>query len=77
MNINRIRAFISQKKGKIYLFKFKGARNQTDEFVGKIIEVYRSIFIIKVEDSTKRVKSFSYNDVLTNSLEIKEIALKK
>ena len=38
MNINKIRAFISQNKGKIYLFKFKGARNQTDEFIG--IDLY-------------------------------------
>lgn len=77
MNINKIRSFIIQNKGKLFQFKFKGARNQTEEFVGKIIEVYRSVFIIKVNDYTNRIKSFSYNDILTNSLEIKEIALKK
>lgn len=77
MNIAKIRNFITQNKGKVFSFKFKGARNQVDEFSGKIIEVYRSIFIIKVNDSTKRVKSFSYNDLLTRSLEMKEIALKK
>lgn len=77
MNIAKIRSFITKNKGKLFLFKFKGARNQTEEFVGKIIEVYHSIFIIKVNDYTNRIKSFSYNDILTNSLEIKEIALKK
>ena len=77
MNIQKIRTYISQNKGKQFLFKFKGARNQTEEFSGKIIEVYRSIFIIKVDNKSDRVKSFSYNDLLTNSLEMKEIALKK
>lgn len=77
MNINKIRSFVTKNKGKVFSFKFKGARNQTEEFSGRIVEVYRSIFIIKVLDYTNRVKSFSYNDILTNSLEIKEIALKK
>lgn len=77
MNINKIRNFIEKNKGNLFLFKFKGSRNQTEEFVGKIIGVYRSIFTIKVNDYTNRTKSYSYNDVLTNSLEIKEIVLKK
>lgn len=77
MNITNIKNFIVQNKGKVFLFKYKGARNQVEEFSGKIIKTYRSIFIIKVNDCSNRVKSFSYNDVLTNSLELKEIALKK
>ena len=77
MNISKMRNYITKNKGKSFLFKYKGARNQVEEFSGKIIEAYKSIFIIKVSDYTNRVKSFSYNDVLTNSLEIREIALKK
>ena len=77
MNIQKLRNYVYQNKGKQFLFKFKGARNQIEEFSGKIIEVYRSIFIIKVDHQSGRVKSFSYNDLLTNSLEMKEIALKK
>lgn len=72
MNINKIRSFVKKNQGNLFLFKFKGARNQTEEFVGKIVGAYRSIFIIRVNDYTKRIKSYSYNDVLTNSLEIKE-----
>lgn len=77
MNINKIRNFIEKNKGNLFLFKFKGSRNQTEEFVGKIIGVYRYIFTIKVNDYTNRTKSYSYNDVLTKNLEIKEIVLKK
>lgn len=77
MNISKIRSFITNNKGNLFLFKFKGARNQTEEFIGKITGVYRSIFTVKVNDYTNRTKSYSYNDILTNSLEIKEIVLKK
>lgn len=77
MNISKIRNFITNNKGNLFLFKFKGARNQTEEFIGKITGVYRSIFTVKVNDYTNRTKSYSYNDILTNSLEIKEIVLKK
>lgn len=77
MNIAKIREKIIKNKGKLFMFKFNGSRNQTEEFIGKIIEVYRSVFIIKVNDVTKRIRSFSYNDILTSSLEIKEIVMRK
>ena len=77
MNINKIKNFIKQNKGNLFFFKFKGARNQTDEFVGQIIGVYKSIFTVKVNNHTERVKSYSYNDLLTRNLEIKEVVLKK
>lgn len=77
MNIDKIRKIVSSNKNKIFSFKFKGARNQTDEFVGKIVESYRCIFTVRVCDKSNRIKSFSYNDILTKSLEIKEILLEK
>ena len=77
MNINKIRCFIAKNKGNLFLFKFKGARNQTEEFVGMITGVYKSIFTIKVNDYTNRTKSYSYNDVLINNLEMKSIILEK
>lgn len=77
MNISKIRKFISENKGKTFAFKFKGTRNQIDEFVGKIQESYHSVFTIKVSGKVNRIKSYSYNDVLIHNLEIKEIVLKK
>ena len=56
MNINKIRNFIMKNKENTFSFKFKGARNQTEEFIGKIIGVYRSIFTVKVNNYTGRVK---------------------
>ena len=74
MNIDRIRKYINSIKGQTFAFKFKGSRNQIDEFVGEIKEVYAYIFIIRVFGKIDRIKSFSFNDVLINNLEIKEIA---
>ncbi len=77
MTLNKVMEFVNSNKGISHNFIFHGARNQTEEFIGKITGVYRSIFTVKVNDYTNRTKSYSYNDILTNSLEIKEIALKK
>ena len=77
MNIDKIRNNIKENKGNLYEFKFKGARNQIDEFIGIIVESYHSVFTVKPLDNPSRIKSYSYNDILINNLEFKQIALKK
>ncbi len=72
MTIEKIKEQLESQKGKVLRFKFYGARNQTEEFQGKIIETYPGVFLVKPEDENKIVKSFSYSDVLTLHLEIKE-----
>ena len=47
MNIDKIRKYIKENRGNTFAFKFKGARNQIDEFVGKILESYNSVFSVK------------------------------
>ena len=77
MNIKTAKKFVMNNKGNVYLFRYKGSRNQIDEFIGKIVEFYKSVFIVKVNDKSGIIKSFSYNDVLTGSLEISPIFIKK
>lgn len=77
MNISKIRKFISEHKGEVFSFRFKGARNQIDEFVGRIVASYPAVFTVKVLDHTNRIKSYSYNDILINHLEMKSIILEK
>ena len=77
MNIDKIRKHIKENRGNTFAFKFRGARNQIDEFIGKILESYNSVFTVKQLGKITRIKSYSYNDVLINNLEIKEIAMKK
>ena len=46
MNIEMLKNRISNYKGKTLNFRFNGSRNQIEEFSGKIIETYDSIFTI-------------------------------
>ena len=67
MNIEKVREKISSYKGQKLQFRFNGSRNQIEEFNATIVDLYPSIFLVKLEDS-KVVKSFSYSDVLIKKL---------
>ena len=69
MNKDTIIKIINNYKGKKIHFKYNGARNQIEEFDGVIENTYKSIFTIKLNNQIM-VKSFSYSDVITKSLEI-------
>lgn len=68
--IGKVKDNIVCKRGRTIKFRFNGARNQIDEFEGKINGVYNYIFTI--ETLNKEIKSFSYSDVLIGNLEILE-----
>ena len=68
--INKVKEDIKNKKGKKYHFRFNGARNQIEEFDGIITEVYNHIFIIKTIGNKNEIKTFTYNDVLIENIEI-------
>ena len=68
MNVDKVRDEVKSKEGEILHFKFNGSRNQKQEFEGEIIETYQAIFVIKLRDNN--IKSFSYSDLITSSLEI-------
>ena len=70
MNIDIMREKIKEKQGEVLHFKFNGSRNQVEEFKGEIIKTYPAIFLIRLEDNTNKIKSFSYSDLVTESLEI-------
>ena len=68
MTINNVKNIVVENYNKIHIFRFNGSRNHIEEFEGRIVEIYPAIFIIKLEDD--KVRSFSYNDLLINNLEI-------
>ena len=69
MNVDKVREEVELKTGEVLHFKFNGSRNQIQEFDGKIIETYSAIFVVKLVNDNN-IKSFSYNDLITSSLEI-------
>ncbi|MGN1000424.1 MAG: Veg family protein [Clostridia bacterium] len=70
MNIKKIKMQLEQNKGKELRFRFNGSRNQIEEFSGIIENTYNYIFVIRTKDKNNQLKSFTYSDVLTDSLEI-------
>lgn len=72
MNIEKIRNTIENSKGKKKIFRFNGSRNQIEEFSGTIENVYNYIFLVKIDNDNESLRSFSYTDILTESLEIFE-----
>lgn len=69
MSIEKVKKLVTSNIGKKMNFRYNGARNQVEEFKGKIISCYNSVFIIEL-DGTPVIKSFAYTDVLIGNLEI-------
>ena len=68
MTIDIIKRRIDKKLGDNVKIIYNGSRNKKEEYSGIITETYNYIFIVKIDDNEK--KSFSYTDVLTNTIEI-------
>ena len=66
--ITKIKKNINSNLGSSVKIIYSGSRNKKEEYDGIIKEVYNNIFIVKLE--TEEIKSFSYSDVLTNTVEI-------
>ena len=49
---------------------FNGGRNKFEEYDAVIAEVYKSIFVVRLNNEIKELKSFTYADVLTQTVEI-------
>ena len=65
-----LKAKVREKEGETLHFKVNGSRNQIEEFNGKIIKLYPSIFIVRLTGDKNTIKSFSYSDLITESVEI-------
>ncbi len=67
MTIAAIRDNINNNIGKDVLVIHNEGRNKVYKYRGKLLEVYNNIFIV-MDNGNKR--SFSYYDVLTNTIKI-------
>ena len=68
MTIGMAKQLVRDNKGAVHSFRFRGARNQIEEFEGMITDIYPAIFIIKLNN--QKIRSFSYSDVLIDNLKI-------
>ena len=68
----RIRKDVENYIGEDILIKSNVGRNKKINKRGTIDSVYSNLFVVKEQDSTHKI-SFSYADVLMNSLEITKV----
>lgn len=71
--INEIKRALDENLGKRLTLKANGGRRKTIERSGVLAETYPAVFIIELdqnENSFERV-SYSYADVLTETVELK------
>ena len=67
MTIEKIRNNIHNHMGNVAKITHNEGRNRILEYEGKVIEVYRNIFVIMDKDSKR---SFSYHDGLTDTTRV-------
>ena len=68
MNLDTARNRVKSYLGLHRKFIYRGARNQIEEFEGRIVNCYKAIFI--VETDTNIIKSFTYNDFIIRNIKI-------
>ena len=68
MTLDRIRNNINDERGSFVKVIYNGGRNKKEEYEGIVTDTYSYIFTVKLSDDS--IKSFSYSDVLTNTVEL-------
>ncbi len=67
MTIDTIRDSIHDHVGNNVRVIYNEGRNKVSHYEGKVVEVYRNIFIVLDEGGKK---SFSYHDILTKTVKV-------
>ena len=70
MTIEKIKNRISEHIGEEIELKFNGSRNKIEHYNAVLKDVYQKVFTVQIKNEYNEVKSFSYSDVWTNTLEI-------
>jgi len=68
MNIKNIRNYLITKVGSNIVIIYYGSRNKKEIYRGILWKLYKNVFVIKL--SNGEVKSFSYIDILTKTVQI-------
>lgn len=65
-----IKKDIESHVGHRVTLKANGGRKRIFIDIGTIEKTYQSIFLIRLESDTQRIVTYSYSDVLTNTVQI-------
>ncbi len=66
--IEKIRGKLNDYIGQEVVIKYNLGRNKYEKYNGVVKELYQNIFLIELHG--KECRSFSYSDILTNTIKI-------
>jgi uncharacterized protein Veg len=68
--IEKIKEQISENVGNEVKIIYNGGRNKVEKFNAVITEMYNFVFVVQLTNDINEVKSFTYADVLMETIEI-------
>ena len=68
MNIKGIKRYLCTKINARIIIIYYGSRNRKERYEGILYQLYNNVFTIKLP--TGEIKSFSYIDILTKTIQI-------
>ena len=68
MNVKNIKNYLKSKVGSNIIIVYYGSRNRKEIYKGVLCKLYGNIFTVRLYNG--EIKSFSYIDVLTKTIQI-------
>ena len=68
MNLKLIKRYLASRIGSKIVIIYYGSRNKKERYDGILLKIYYNIFTIRLFNGD--IKSFSYNDILTKTIQI-------
>lgn len=68
--IEKIKEKMEEHIGEEVKIVFNSGRNRIEEFNAIIMQVYNFVFVVQLKNDVNEVKSFTYSDILTQTIEI-------
>ncbi|MDD2202806.1 MAG: Veg family protein [Bacilli bacterium] len=68
--IKKIKDNMEEHIGEEVKIIFNGGRNRIEEYNAVITQMYDFVFVVKLNNEVNELKSFTYSDVLTQTVEI-------
>lgn len=70
MNIEKVKNELEHHVGDVATIKYHLGRNKYEEYNVTIKELYNRVFLVEMKNEDKKIKSFSYSDIITRTIRI-------
>jgi uncharacterized protein Veg len=70
MNIETVKNELNNHIGKEVVIRYNLGRNKVEKYHAVIKELYNNIFLVELMNINNEIKTFSYSDIITNTIKI-------